>query len=127
MREISTPNAPASTSPLSQALVADGVVYVSGQVPKDPETGEFVGDDIAAQTRQTLENVEAVLEAAGASLADVVKATVQIADVEEKPVINEVYGEYLPEPYPARMAIEGVDFQDDFRIEIEVVAHLPDK
>jgi 2-iminobutanoate/2-iminopropanoate deaminase len=125
MREISTDDAPASIGPYSQGIVDDGTIYVSGQGPIDPGTGDIVGDTIEEEAERTLENVGAVLEAAGASLDDVVKATVFVRDMRNYAAVNEVYGEYMSEPYPARSAVEVDDLPVDIGVEIEVVASAP--
>lgn len=108
MREISTEDAPPSIGPFSQAIAEGDRVYVSGQGPIDPETEAIVGDDAAAQTERTLDNVAAILRATGCSLDDVLKA--------------KVYGERMSEPYPARSAVEVVRLPVDIDVEIEVVA-----
>ncbi|WP_247004737.1 Rid family detoxifying hydrolase [Halosolutus gelatinilyticus] len=124
MEEVSTADAPPSIGPFSQGLVDDGRVYVSGQGPIDPETGEIVGDDIAAETHRAMKNIGAVLEAAGSSLDDVVKATVFVQDMENYDAINDVYEEYLSEPYPARSAVQVEDLPVDIGVEIEVIARV---
>jgi 2-iminobutanoate/2-iminopropanoate deaminase len=125
MREITTDDAPASIGPYSQGIVDDGTIYVSGQGPIDPESGDIVGDTIEEETERTLENVGAVLDAAGASLDDAVKATVFVRDMRNYAAVNEVYGEYMSEPYPARSAVEVDDLPVDIGVEIEVVASAP--
>lgn len=122
MDAIQTEDAPASIGPFSQAVRDGGRVYVSGQGPIDPKTNEIIDGDIAAQTERTLENVAAVLAAADCSLADVVKTTVFVRDMADYDAINEVYGEYMSEPYPARSAVEVADLPVDIGVEIEVVA-----
>lgn len=122
MRAIETDDAPASIGPFSQAVVKDGTVYVSGQGPVDPNTGEVVSEDIREQTRQTLSNVEAVLRAADASLSDIVKVTVFVTDMNNYEAVNEVYADYVDEPYPARSAVEVADLPIDIGVEIEVIA-----
>ncbi|WP_396611488.1 Rid family detoxifying hydrolase [Haloferax sp. S1W] len=122
MRELTTDDAPASIGPFSQGIETDGTIYVSGQGPIDPDTGEVVSQDVREQTRQTLENVAAVLDAGGASLDDVVKATVFVNDMRYYDRVNEVYGELLSSPYPARSAVEVVKLPVDIKVEIEVVA-----
>ncbi|WP_330631987.1 RidA family protein [Halocatena halophila] len=124
MEEISTDDAPASIGPFSQGIIDGETIYVSGQGPVDPETGDIVGDTPAEQTRRTLENVEAVLEAAGSTLDDVVKATVFVKDMRYYDAVNEVYGEHMSEPYPARSAVEVVKLPVDIDVEIEVIASL---
>ncbi len=124
MQEISTDDAPASIGPYSQGIRDGDTVYVSGQGPVDPQTGEIVGDNIKEQTRRTLENIAAVLEATGGSLDDVVKSTVFVTDMDDYDTINEVYGEYMTEPYPARSAVQVSDLPIDIGVEIEVVASI---
>ncbi|MFC6963485.1 RidA family protein [Halocatena marina] len=126
MREIQTTDAPESIGPFSQGIVQENTIYVSGQGPIDPDTGEIIGASPGEQTRQTLENVEAILKAAGASLADVVKTTVFINDMRYYDEVNEVYAERLSEPYPARSAVEVVKLPVDIDVEIEVTAAVPD-
>jgi len=122
MEEISTADAPESIGPYSQAIRNGDTVYVSGQGPIDPETGEIVDGNIGEQTARTLENVAAILSAAGASLDGVLTVTVYLDDMSDYAAVNEVYGEYMSEPYPARSAVEAAEFPIDVGIEIEVVA-----
>lgn len=122
MEEITTDDAPPSIGPYSQGIRDGDRIYVSGQGPIDPETGEIVGDDAQAQTARTLENIDAVLSATGKSLDDVVKATVFVTDMDDYDAVNEVYAEHMSEPYPARSAVEVADLPVDIRVEIEVVA-----
>jgi len=122
MEEISTDEAPESIGPFSQAIRDGDRIFISGQGPIDPESGEIVGDDIGDETARTLENVSAILEAAGASLDDVVKATVFVQNMDDYDDINEVYGEYMSEPYPARSAVQVEDLPVDIGVEIEVIA-----
>lgn len=122
MREIKSEDAPTFEEyPFSQAIEHDGVVYLSGSVPLDPETGEFVDGGIAAETEQVMENIGAVLEAAGSSFDDVIKATVFITDRDDFGDFNEVYRRYFDEPYPARSAVV-TDLVVDISVEVEVVA-----
>lgn len=124
---ISTDEAPSFEAidlPISQAVVHGDTVYVSGQTGVDPETGEKVDGGVAAETRQTLQNVGAILEAAGSSFDDVIKATVFVADMDHFDAVNGVYEEFVTEPYPARSAIEAGDLAADFAVEIEVIAAL---
>jgi 2-iminobutanoate/2-iminopropanoate deaminase len=122
MEEIETDAAPPSIGPFSQGIVDGDRIFVSGQGPVDPETSEIVGDDIREQTARTLENIEAVLNAASCSLDDVVKATVFVRDMADYIAINEVYAEYVSPPYPARSAVEVSDLPIDIGVEIEVIA-----
>ncbi|MFC4451315.1 Rid family detoxifying hydrolase [Halorussus aquaticus] len=122
MEEISTDAAPPSIGPFSQGVRDGDRIYVSGQGPVDPESGDIVGDTIEEQTERTLENVDAVLAAADRSLDDVVKATVFVQDMDDYDAINEVYAEYMSPPYPARSAVQVEDLPIDIGVEIEVVA-----
>ncbi|ADQ68869.1 RidA family protein [Halogeometricum borinquense] len=122
MEELSTDEAPPSIGPFSQGIRDGDRIYVSGQGPIDPDSGDIVGEDATAQTEQTLDNVEAVLESAGQSLDDVVKATVFVTDMDDYDAVNEVYGDRMSQPYPARSAVEVVELPVDIRVEIEVIA-----
>ncbi|WP_435156914.1 Rid family detoxifying hydrolase [Haladaptatus sp. DFWS20] len=124
MKEISTDAAPPSIGPFSQGIRDGNRIYVSGQGPVDPKSGEIVGDTIEEQTARTLENVDAVLAAAGRSLDDVVKATVFVQDIDDYDAINEVYADYVSSPYPARSAVQVEDLPIDIGVEIEVVASV---
>ena len=123
MRErIQTDNAPAAIGPYSQAIKAGGFVFVSGQIPIDPQTGQFVPGGIGEQTERVLKNLQAVLEAAGSSLDQVVKTTVFLADMKEFSAMNEVYARFFSEPPPARATVAAAGLPRDARVEIEVVA-----
>jgi 2-iminobutanoate/2-iminopropanoate deaminase len=123
LREIiQTDNAPGAIGPYSQAIKAGGFVFVSGQIPTDPQTGEFVAGGITEQTEQVLKNLKAVLVASGSSLAQVVKTTVFLADMKEFSGMNEVYARFFPEPPPARATVAVAGLPRDARVEIEVVA-----
>lgn len=119
---ISTGAAPKAIGPYSQATVHNGLVFASGQIPLDPVTGQVVEGDIAEQTERVLENLKAVLEAAGSSLAQVLKTTVYLKDMTEFPVMNGVYGRYFAENPPARATVEVARLPRDVRVEIEAVA-----
>jgi len=125
MEELSTDEAPASIGPFSQGVRDGDRIFVSGQGPIDPESGEIIDGDVQDETRRTLENVDAVLGAAGASLDDVVKTTVFVRDMDNYDAINEVYAEHFSEPYPARSAVEVADLPVDIEVEIEVIASAP--
>lgn len=120
-RVISTNEAPAAIGPYSQAIRAGDFVYVSGQIPVDPKTGNIPGD-IASQARQSLENLKAILEAAGCTLDDVVKTTVFAADIANFAEINEVYAGYLDREAPARSFVAVKDLPKGVGLEIEAVA-----
>ena len=123
MREkIQTENAPAAIGPYSQAIKAGGFVFVSGQIPTNPETGEFVSGGIAEQTEQVFKNLKAVLEASGSSLDQVVKTTVFLADMKEFSGMNEVYAKFFSGAPPARATVAAAGLPRDARVEIEAVA-----
>ena len=121
MKAISTKNAPASIGPYSQGIEVNGFVYASGQLPLDPATGTFP-EGIKAQTRQSLLNAKAIMEAAGLSLNDVVKTTVLLADIADFAEMNEVYAEFFSEPYPARSAFAVKSVPKGALVEIECIA-----
>ncbi len=121
-KAIQSPAAPAAIGPYSQAIQAGQTVYVSGQLPIDPASGEFAGPDIASQTRQSLNNVKAILEQAGMTMADVTKTTVLLANIAEFGAMNEVYAEFFSEPYPARAAFQVAALPKAARVEVECVA-----
>lgn len=122
MKVINTKNAPAAIGPYSQAIEVNGFVYTSGQLPINPETGEFAGSDIKSQTEQSLKNVKAILEEAGLTMQNVVKTTVFLADMADFAAMNEVYSSYFSEPYPARSAVAVKTLPKAALIEIECVA-----
>jgi 2-iminobutanoate/2-iminopropanoate deaminase len=119
---IQTEDAPQAIGPYSQAVVAGGLVFASGQIPLDPQTGEFVAGGTAEQTEQVLRNLTAVLEAAGSSLAQVVKTTVYLADMGDFAAMNEVYGRYFQHEPPARATVQAARLPRDARVEIDVIA-----
>ena len=121
-QRIQTDKAPAAIGPYSQAIKANGFVFVSGQIPIDPQTGEFVAGGIAEQTARVLKNLTAVLEAAGSSLEQVVKTTVFLADMKEFAGMNEVYASFFRTPPPARSTVAAAGLPRDARVEIEAVA-----
>lgn len=119
---IHTPNAPAAIGPYSQAIQAGNMVFVSGQIPVDPATGEFAGNDITTQTHQSLSNVKAILEEGGFSLSDVVKTTVLLADMGDFAAMNAVYAQFFSEPFPARAAFAVKQLPKGALVEIEAIA-----
>lgn len=119
---ISTASAPAAIGPYSQAVAAGNTVYISGQLPIDPATGEFAGPDIVSQTRQSLLNIQAILEANSMTMADVVKTTVLLADIAEFGRMNEVYAMFFADPYPARAAFQAAALPKGAKVEIEAIA-----
>jgi len=121
---VTTPNAPGAIGPYSQAMRAGDFVFLSGQIPLDPGTGQLVAGGIAEQTHQVLKNLGAVLEAAGASYAGVVKTTVYLADMGEFAAMNEIYGTYFSSPAPARATVQAARLPRDVRVEIDAIAYL---
>lgn len=120
---ISTEKAPAAIGPYSQAIQAEGkTIYVSGQLPVDPATGAFAGDDIQSQTRQSLENIKAILATAGADMSSVVKTTVLLKNIADFGAMNEIYAQYFQQPFPARAAFQVGALPKDALVEIECVA-----
>ena len=119
---IHTDNAPKAIGPYSQAVKAGNMLFVSGQVPFEPETMEIVEGDVKAQTAQSLKNVQAILAEAGLDFSHVVKSTVFIKDMNEFAQINEVYAEFFGENKPARACVEVARLPKDVKVEIEVIA-----
>ncbi len=121
---VSTGSAPKALGPYSQAIRAGQFLFVSGQVPIDPATGELVGGSIADQTRRALENVGAILQAGGASFQNVVRTTVYLADLSDFSSMNEVYATFFTPPQPARSTIQAARLPRDARIEVDVIAFV---
>ena len=121
---IHTEQAPAAIGPYSQGIQAGNTIYVSGQIPIDPATGEFAGEDIAAQTRQSLTNIREILKAGGADMSHIVKTTVLLKDIADFAAMNEVYAEFFTEPYPARAAFQAAALPKGALVEIEAIAVL---
>jgi 2-iminobutanoate/2-iminopropanoate deaminase len=119
---VSSPGAPKAIGPYSPAVRTGQLLFVSGQVPIDPATGNMITGDIAAETRRVLDSVGALLSAGGRSFADVVRTTVFLADMNDFAAMNEVYGQYFSEPYPARATVEVARLPKDARVEIDVIA-----
>lgn len=119
---IATKQAPAAIGPYSQAVEVNGTIYISGQLPVDPATGEFVEGDIKVLTARSLANVKHILEAAGLSPDHVVKTTVFLADITDFAAMNEVYSEFFKAPYPARSAVAVKTLPKGARVEIECIA-----
>lgn len=120
---ISSDAAPAALGPYSAGIKAGGMVFLSGQLGLDPKTGQLA-DGVVAQAEQSLENIEALLAAAGAALDNVVKTTVFLADIADFTAVNEVYASKFPEPYPARSAVQAGALPAGALVEIEVIAAL---
>lgn len=121
-KAIHTDNAPAAIGPYSQAIRVGNTVYVSGQLPIDPATGAFAGEDVAVQTRQSLTNIKNILAAEGLDMSSVAKTTVMLKDIADFAAMNEVYSEFFTAPYPARAAYQVAALPKDARVEIECVA-----
>lgn len=122
---ISTKNAPAAIGPYSQAVKVDGLVFCSGQIPLDPATGQLITGTLADETHRVMKNLLAVLEAAGCKASDVVKTTIFLKDMSTFAQVNEVYGSYFREPFPARATVEVARLPRDVKIEIEAIAKVP--
>jgi len=121
-RIVRAEDAPEAIGPYSQAVVANGMVYAAGQVPLDPRTGQIVPGDIRAQTKRVMENLKAVLAAAGSSMDKVVKTTVFLRDLNDFGTMNEIYGAYFREHPPARSTVQVAKLPREAAVEIEVVA-----
>jgi len=119
---VQTEGAPAAIGPYSQAIVHGGLIYTAGQIPLDPATGEIVGGDVRDHTVRVLENLDAVLRAAGGSLRSVIKTTVFLRDLNDFAAMNEVYARYFGEHRPARSTVQVARLPRDSTVEIEVVA-----
>lgn len=121
---VTTPNAPAAIGPYSQAIKAGSLLFLSGQIPLDPATGQLVPGGIEAQTRQVFANIGAILTAAGASFENVVSATVYVADMNDFAKVNEIYATYFSSPAPARATVQVARLPKDSLVEIQVVAGI---
>ena len=119
---ISTPKAPAAIGPYSQAIQVGNLIYTSGQIPIDPATGQLVEGGVKEQARQSLSNIQAILQEAGLTMASVVKTTVFMADMADFAEMNSIYAEFFTEPYPARSAVAVKTLPKNALVEIEVVA-----
>lgn len=122
LKIVHTDKAPAAVGPYSQAVLAGNMLFVSGQIPFNPETGEMVQGNIEDETRQCIENAKAILDEAGTTLENVIKATVFIKDMDQFGRINKVYGEYFNKHKPARACVEVARLPKDVNVEIEMIA-----
>jgi 2-iminobutanoate/2-iminopropanoate deaminase len=122
VERVQTNTAPAAIGPYSQGIIAHGLVFTAGQIPLDPETMELVGEDVVAQTERVMRNLDGILRAAGASLSTVVKTTVFLADMNDFPAMNEVYGRHFGDHRPARSTVQAARLPRDVKVEIEAVA-----
>jgi 2-iminobutanoate/2-iminopropanoate deaminase len=118
---VSSPDAPKAVGPYSQAIRAGGLLFIAGQIPLDA-AGQMSAGDIVSQAQRVLDNIGAILTAAGLSFSDVVRTTVYLADMNDLPAMNHVYGTYFSEPYPARSTVQVARLPRDVRIEIEATA-----
>ena len=121
---ISTDKAPAAIGTYSQAVKVDNIVYISGQIPLDPKTMEVCSPEFAAQAIQVFENLKAVAEASGGTLADAVKLNISMTDLSNFPTINEIMATYMDQPYPARAAVGVAALPKAVQVEIEAILHL---
>ena len=124
LKTVHTEQAPAAIGPYSQAVIHNGMVYTAGQIPLDPATGELVGGGIAEQTERVMQNLRAVLAAAGTSLDRVVKTTIFLRDMNDFAGVNEVYGRAFGEHRPARSTVQAARLPRDANVEIEVIASV---
>jgi len=122
-QRVQTDHAPQAIGPYSQAIVAGGLVFCSGQIPLTP-TGELVTGDVEAQTHQVMQNLGAVLEAAGSSYAKVVQTTCYLADMDDFPAFNKVYAQYVREPFPARATVQVARLPREVKVEVACIALL---
>jgi 2-iminobutanoate/2-iminopropanoate deaminase len=118
----STEAAPKAIGPYSQAIRIGDLLFLSGQIPLDPATGQMIEGDVTAQTRRVMENLAAVLKSAGLSFENVARTTIYLADLNDFARVNEVYGSYLVEPFPARATVQVARLPRDARVEIDAVA-----
>ena len=124
-KRVHTDRAPAAIGPYSQAIVSGGLVFTAGQIGLDPATGDMVEGGVEAQAVRALDNLAAVLAAAGSSMKDVLKTTVYLADMADFARVNEIYARYFEEPYPARSAVQVGALPKGALVEIEAIARLP--
>jgi len=124
IKVVSTDKAPAAIGPYSQAVIANGMLYASGQIPLIPATGEVIEGGVAEQTKQVLDNLSEVVTAAGSSLASVIKVTIYITDMQQFAVVNEVYGTYFSEAYPARACVQVSALPKGVEVEMDAIVQL---
>lgn len=124
LTQVQTAGAPAAIGPYSQAIVSNGLVFTAGQIPLDPQRMELVGDGITEQTERVLQNLAAILEAAGASLQSVIKTTVFLKDMSDFAAMNEVYARHFGAHKPARSTVEVARLPKDVKVEIEAIAQV---
>ena len=125
MEHVKTEHAPSAIGPYSQGVIANGVLYSAGQIALDPATGQMVEAEIVAQTERVMDNLESILEAAGASWVDVVKTTVYLHDLADFPTVNDIYGKRIGEARPARSTVQVAGLPRGALVEIDLIALLP--
>jgi 2-iminobutanoate/2-iminopropanoate deaminase len=125
LKTVHTPDAPAAIGPYSQGVIANGVLYTAGQIALDPATGQVVQGDVVAQTERVMQNLAAVLEAAGATWQDVVRTTVYLHDMNDFPRVNDVYGKALGDARPARSTVQVAALPRGVLVEIDAIVALP--
>jgi len=123
-KQIQTPNAPSAIGPYSQGIQAGNLIFVSGQIPLDPKSGELITGSIEDQTKRVLDNLKGILEAAGASMDGVVRTTIFLKDMGNFARVNEVYGTYFKAPFPARATVEVARLPKDVAVEIDCIAQV---
>lgn len=122
IKKINTEDAPAAIGPYSQAIIADDMIYLSGQIGLEPKSAQIVEGGIAAQTKQALENIKAILLAAGSDITKVVSVNVYLADMNDFPAMNEIYAGFFKEPFPARATVAVKSLPKNARVEISAIA-----
>ncbi len=126
MKPIDTKDAPAAIGPYSQGTRAGGLVFVSGQIPLDPATGQIVAGDVAAQAERVLKNIEGILHAAGCGFADVARTTIYLVDLAHFAIVNDVYARFFAAPYPARVTVQVSALPRGSLVEIDAIATARD-
>lgn len=121
---IQTPDAPAAIGPYAQAVVCNGMVYCSGQIPLDPQTMEFVSDEVSEQTMQVMKNLRAVLSAAGSDFSNVVKCSIFLANMDDFASVNAIYGQFFPDNPPARETVAVKTLPKNAKVEISCIAFV---
>jgi len=125
VEHVKTEHAPSAIGPYSQGIIANGVLYTAGQIALDPATGQMVEAEIVAQTERVMDNLESILEEAGAGWVDVVKTTVYLHDLADFPTVNEIYGKRIGSARPARSTVQVAGLPRGALVEIDLIAHLP--
>lgn len=122
LKEVSSPEAPAAIGPYSQAIVHNGLVYCSGQIPLDPQSGQLISGSIEEETHQVMKNLRAVLRAAGSELSGIIRTTIYLQNLENFAKVNEVYASYLSKPFPARATVQVAKLPRGASVEIDAIA-----